>query len=475
MRGEEAGHETGGCTVEETDVLIARCDAYSDARGEGDAQALAEALRVPLERMGLNADSPLDRYLSPGQCVLIKPNWVMHANQSSAGLECLVTHPQLVSAVIQWCFRALRGTGRIIVGDAPIQGCDFSRLMALGGYDAVRSQCARAGIQLEWRDFRREVLVSAAAGPRRRDAGRSMEDYVLFDLASQSLLEPLAQDSQRFRVTMYNPDVMGQAHRPGLHRYLVAREVMDADLVINLPKLKTHKKACITGALKNVVGINGNKDYLPHHRLGGSKRGGDCYAGGSSFKLIAEHLLDAANRGGRTRARLLEAAAIGSYGLARLTGADANLDGSWHGNDTVWRMVLDLNRVLLYGRRDGSMADSPERKVLSLTDAIVSGQGEGPLAPEPHHLGVLTWAENAAAADLVHAHLMGFDWRRIPIVREAFSPSRYPLCSCAPEDVVVWHDGERHSQPWPEWNAMPFKVPEGWKGHCEQASRELET
>ena len=85
-----------------------------------------------------------------------------------------------------------------------------------------------------------------------------------------SLLEPIASDRRvDFRVTMYNPDLMRQTHGRGRHQYLIAREVIEADVVINVPKLKTHRKAGITGALKNLVGINGNKDYLPHHRLGG--------------------------------------------------------------------------------------------------------------------------------------------------------------------------------------------------------------
>ena len=85
-------------------------------------------------------------------------------------------------------------------------------------------------------------------------------------------------------------------HQIGRHRYLIAREIIEADLVINLPKLKSHKKSCVTGALKNLIGINGNKEFLPHHRKGGSESGGDCYEGGSSLKLAAENLYDFANR-----------------------------------------------------------------------------------------------------------------------------------------------------------------------------------
>ena len=97
---------------------------------------------------------------------------------------------------------------------------------------------------------------------------------------------------------------------------------MAGDLVVNLPKLKTHKKACVTGALKNLVGINGNKDYLPHHRLGGSRTGGDCYAGGNPFKLASEHISDASNRREGIPAYLLRQTSRSCYGLARLTGAD---------------------------------------------------------------------------------------------------------------------------------------------------------
>jgi uncharacterized protein (DUF362 family) len=91
---------------------------------------------------------------------------------------------------------------------------------------------------------------------------RRESEYVLFDLADRSLLDVPEWDASRFRVTMYDPDRLRRTHARGRHQYLVAREVIAADLVVNLPKLKSHRKAGITGALKNLVGINGNKEYL---------------------------------------------------------------------------------------------------------------------------------------------------------------------------------------------------------------------
>ena len=86
------------------------------------------------------------------------------------------------------------------------------------------------------------------------------------------------------------------------HQYLLCREAFDADVVISLPKLKMHSKAGLTGALKNLVGLNGNKDFLPHYRFGGSAKNGDCYEGWSLGRELSERFEDLANR----RLNLLE-------------------------------------------------------------------------------------------------------------------------------------------------------------------------
>jgi uncharacterized protein (DUF362 family) len=409
--------------------------------------------------------NPLGEMICQGDTVVVKPNWVFHDNHSGQGMDCMVTHASVLEATLDMVLRVKPGA--VIVGDAPIQGCDLPKLMEMVGYSILNKRYARASASVKWRDFRRTVLVNAEGIWERETNVRPLTDYVLFDLGMDSLLEPIAGDSDRFRVTMYNPDKMRQTHAPGRHQYLVAREVIDADIVINLPKLKTHKKACITGALKNLVGINGNKDFLPHHRKGGSRTGGDCYAGGNLFKLATEFLSDAANRRRGILTYLLRKIGQGSYGLSKLTGADKNMEGSWYGNDTVWRTCLDLNRVLIYGRPDGTLAELPQRNLLTLTDAILCGEGEGPLEPTPHPLGMLTLAANPVAAEYVHAHLMGFDWRKIPLIREAFSQFRYPLCKFRPEDIDVHFEGQRFSQPWPLWNDRKFIPPAGWKGHCE--------
>jgi len=439
---------------------------YEPNRVSALIKNLFETFRNDATKEGSLNRNPLETLIKTGERVILKPNWVFHANHSGQGMDCLVTHASVLGAVLDLVLRAK--PGKVVVGDAPIQGCDLPKLMEAGGFNSLKKVYAKADAPVEWRDFRRTVLTNAEGIWDQQTNVQPLSDYVQFDLGVESLLEPIVDDSERFRVTMYNPDLMCQTHAPGRHQYLIAREVIEADVVINLPKLKTHKKAGVTGALKNLVGINGNKDYLPHHRLGGSRTGGDCYAGGNLFKLAAERLNDAANRRDGITSYLLRQTTRGSYGLARLTGADRNLEGSWYGNDTIWRTVLDLNRILIYGRPGGDLAELPQRKVLTLTDAILSGEGEGPLAPTPHPLGMLSLAPNPVATDYVHAHLMGFDWRKIPLIREAFGHFKYPLCNFRPEDIEVQFEGQRFRQPWPLWNERPFAPPGGWKGHCEQ-------
>jgi uncharacterized protein (DUF362 family) len=421
-------------------------------------------------RAGLAGWNPLGEFVRPGDSVLLKPNFVNHQNHSSQGMDCMVTHPSVLASALDYVL--LAQPGRVIVGDAPMQSCDLKELMDVTGYAQLKEHYARLGALVEWVDFRRTILDGATLVAHPITDRRPVELYTLFDLGSESLLEPLSMHADRFRVTMYDPALMRHTHARGRHQYLIAREALEADVVLNLPKLKTHKKAGITGALKNLVGLNGNKDYLPHHRLGGRERGGDCYFGGSRLKMAAERLLDCANGCSGISQLCCRQAARVSIGLARLLGEDSNVEGSWHGNDTVWRTCLDLNRILVYGRPDGSLAPTPQRRILTITDAVICGEGEGPLAPSPKSVGLLTCSVNQAAADLVHAHLMGFDWRNIPLVREAFTCPHYPLVDFCPEDVQVLFEGRRFKQPWPLWNPVPFRPPAGWVGHCERVCSE---
>jgi uncharacterized protein (DUF362 family) len=364
----------------------------------------------------------------------------MHRNEGEWGIEPLITHPSLIEAVVSAVLHSQ--ASEVVVGDAPIQGCHFEELLEATGLDRWSGRLIQNDKRFKGvHDFRR-TTCDFVNGVRVASEKLINEDrFVLFDLGSDSLLEPVTDDEHPFRVTCYDPRLMANTHAPRRHQYLVARDVIDADVIINLPKLKTHKKAGITCALKNLIGINGNKEYLPHHRVGGSETGGDCYPGSSRVKRVLEYTLDRQNMtSSLAAARLWHGVAANLDRLASFGGDRLGVEGSWSGNDTVWRTGLDLNRVLLYGCSDGTLASTPQREILHLVDAVVAGQGDGPLRPQPLPLGLVFGGRSAPAVDLIGAYLLGYEPTKIPIVREAFAQFSSSLTEFQTGDVRVFGD-----------------------------------
>jgi uncharacterized protein (DUF362 family) len=106
-----------------------------------------------------------------------------------------------------------------------------------------------------------------------------------------------------------------------------------------------------------------------------------------------------------------------------------------------------------------------QRRVIHLTDAIVAGQGNGPLAPEPLPMGLLLASANAAAVDWVGAHLLGYPPENIPIVREALRTFRWPLTSFDSDDIRLLGDlGEgRAAEVLDRRPSEPINHPVGWQ------------
>jgi uncharacterized protein (DUF362 family) len=410
-----------------------------------------------------------------GARVLVKPNFVLHENQGPWGVEPLLTHGSLVRAVVEAALSA--GASEVSVGDAPVQGCDFPALLRATNLESWAGELAAREPRFRGvRDFRRTVSTFDG-GIRRAAEGVQPEDrFALFDLGGESLLEPVTDERESFRVTCYDPRMLARTHTKGRHQYLVAKDVLEADVVVNLPKLKTHMKAGVTCALKNLIGINGNKEYLPHHRLGGSARGGDCYPGGSRIKRALEFVFDKQNMtASPTAGRAWATAATQLYRVLHRTGGDRlGIEGSWSGNDTIWRTCLDLNRILLYGRADASMSDEPQRRVIHIVDAVVAGQGNGPLAPQPLALGLLLAGENAAAVDYVGALLLGYEPERISVVRHALEDFRWPLADFPAREISLTGElGEGTADTLLRAREVPAVVyPLGWRDAAARVTTE---
>jgi hypothetical protein len=143
--------------------------------------------------------------------------------------------------------------------------------------------------------------------------------------------------------------------------------------------------------------------------------------------------------------------------------------GNWYGNDSAWRMVVDLFRIFHFADRNGVLQSRPQRRTFSVIDGIIGGENKGPLAPDPKPSSVLLAGENLLATDLVATRLMGFDPMKVRtysfLLKE--SDRDYGIHSLDEIEVVA------SPQEWSTCLAdrtsrfLDFKPHPGWIGHIE--------
>jgi uncharacterized protein (DUF362 family) len=409
--------------------------------------------------LGLEAANPLGRWIQPGMTVVVKPNWVKHEFGSTIGRHVLFTHPAILRALIDAALRALAGSGHIFVADAPLQGCDFSRFRRQSGLAEMEQDYA--GAPVTFLDLRRQWAEIDDASSYVRAVHSLPGDpqgYSLVDLGARSRLAFFGSGT-RFGVTDYRAETTNGNHH-GAHRYLVSNTVLGADVILNVPKLKTHMKTGMTGALKNFVGIIGSKDFLPHFRAGSPSTGGDEFPDSNWLSHAASPL----------REILQTRAPLWLWKLARAGARAASVPlihgGGWHGNDTLWRTIHDLVDIAR-NYSIGGVPRSQPRTILTLVDAIVAGEDHGPLKPRPKDCGLLVWGEDPGIVDVTCATLMGFDWRRIPLLSHLLD---------AEARVFTGFSGEPFHAPgatlagYVRRGASQFTAPLGWAGQIEKHS-----
>lgn len=121
------------------------------------------------------------------------------------------------------------------------------------------------------------------------------------DLQRESALNVFSdKEMDDFRIYGYSSEIMKEAHAKDKYKYMIHEDILNADVIINVPKSKTHTKVGMTACCKNFVGINCRKEYLPHHRAGSAHEGEDEYNHKNivkSIHSIAEKFFSAKNPG----------------------------------------------------------------------------------------------------------------------------------------------------------------------------------
>jgi uncharacterized protein (DUF362 family) len=96
---------------------------------ELDDENVKGAVRSVSELLGWGSGKrgAFGNIITEGSRVVIKPNFVLHANQGKGGILPLITHPALVVAAVEEALKA--HPSEVLVGDAPIQSCNFDELL----------------------------------------------------------------------------------------------------------------------------------------------------------------------------------------------------------------------------------------------------------------------------------------------------------------------------------------------------------
>jgi uncharacterized protein (DUF362 family)/Pyruvate/2-oxoacid:ferredoxin oxidoreductase delta subunit len=201
-------------------------------RVDYDREQIELAVRQAVDLLGGMA-----RFVQPGQRVLVKPNLL----QPSDPAKAIVTHPTVVRAVVRLVQEA---GGQVLIGDNPV----------------VVPMTARG-----WQSaYERSGLAGVAA-----ETGAALNTHI---------------------VARQRPHPDGQL----VKLVDTSSFVLDSDVVISVPKLKTHGFMRFTGAVKNLFGtVPGTTKFGYHVKLQTAERFADMLLDLVSFVRPALTVMDA--------------------------------------------------------------------------------------------------------------------------------------------------------------------------------------
>jgi uncharacterized protein (DUF362 family) len=239
---------------------------------------------LSLVREAIDHLGGMSRFIRPGQTVLIKPNLTVYYSAE----EGCTTDPLVVGALIKLAREA--GAARVQVAESSGEFLSSIECMRVTGVAAIAEK----------------------------------HGAELIDLGSDEV--------PNRTVSIPQGEVLKSAPLPA--------PLLDADVIIDVPKAKNHHIEPITGALKNWVGVV-NQKWRMHH----------------------------------------------------------------HGDEEHITRFMDIMTVT--------------RPVLCVVDALIAGEGDGPIANLPRWCGCILASTDPVATDVTIARLLGRDWTKLGFAKAA--------------------------------------------------------
>jgi uncharacterized protein (DUF362 family) len=393
--------------------------AFTTNANNYELDTVKKALADIFGLLGYEKTNPLGHIIKPGMRVFIKPNWVASKWRESCNhkddLFCIITHPAIIEAIADFVDIALKGHGMISIGDNPSIDANFKELLQNTKIERLKT---KYNVPCEILDLRPLVCTDLCYyGDKEKMQGQAGDPrgYTQVNLSKKSLFDKV--NGKLFRGVFKQRNETIKAHSGNNQLYTFSNSIYDADVFISLPKMKTHHKSGTTLNLKGLVGTIGQKNQLIHWRMGFPLIGGDEY---SSFWQWFK----------------------GTF----LTKVKSR--GSWHGNDTIWRMVVDLYNGMMLKKR----------KYFSVVDGILAGEGNGPFCPHSKKANTLVAGEDFLAVDMVTSKLMGFNPHKIPYL------NHFIKTSSILDEIIVLNNCSVKSNFFDYDNSyLDFVPPTNWK------------
>lgn len=304
------------------------------------------------EGFGTSNWNPLGNLIdSSHNKVLVKPNLVQAHYRD-------VCQGAVIRAVLDYVFIALQkaGGGKIRVGDAPDGDDPLSRVAAVSRLDVVVSTLVSRGVPID--------------GSR------------VWDINNDSTFHIGLGSNSEYSSGSVSPPPAGCkwiTHRRDSWdgKYDVAESFFWPEVIINMPKFKTHCSSGVSLAMKNLMG---------------------CLTPGEHFYKDVPH-----NRNNPD---------------------DNKTDPPY--NDSVWRGIVDITKMALYYK--GGLKGSRQRRFFVVGDGVVGTQGAGPHGtwgayPAPSKCIVAGY--EPVAVDAVICRVMGVKWDKLQTTNYGSQVSHY--------------------------------------------------
>lgn len=189
-----------------------------------DEEKIACAVNKAINELNLPSD-----FIQPDMHVLIKPNLVMDENgNKDGGTECMYTQAAVVKPVIDYVLSRIGKTGMLVVGDAPMQECNFENIKGFGEIiDGYKDQ----GYNIRLVDFR-ELKTTVVNGAYHQTINSDANGKVV-NLGKYSQFYGMDKAKlKKMRITNYDPHILPTHHHDDIHEYYVSQYVLDADVII---------------------------------------------------------------------------------------------------------------------------------------------------------------------------------------------------------------------------------------------------